>query len=1365
MRCCLGQGEELKLQNKLYVIDHTIGEGANCIVYAAHLSSDDRRVRIKELYPAFADIERHGHILEWKSDDVRKQEEAKFREVGKKNIDIQNSPSFGNVTAQIIDSIVAANNTLYMVVAVDNGVTFDKDQTKDLSEILKTILALSKNVYEYHKQGYVHLDIKPQNFLVMPETRDIVKMIDVDSVVSLERIRGGEVECLSYSKGWSAPELIQKRIQTIGYHTDIYSIGAVLFERLFGRVPNENDRSVFKNWNVKDAVEKVYSPSVITLLNFLLEKCLNTTVKKRYQDIGELIQDLEKLCIECGRKEYIISYYPLLSSQSNFIGRKAEINQIHTALKNHKAVILNGFMGIGKTTIAQKYIELYKDDYDAIIFYRYNGSLEDFVMSIAIKTTGKESDEDMNETFARKIRRIRQLANAKTLFVIDNFDTAYDPLLEDILTIDARFLFTSRVSSQDIESEEVVYINLETLSDEECMELFERELGHALNQTECVYLKKILVKYENHSYLTSLLAKYMRKSERTIFDVYEEIILGKGINSLGEDTDCVSHRKDGKNRKDTVQGHVSQLVKMMELSNEHIKVLENIYYLSKVNASDKISYKKMTGARNYNALEHMVEIGLVKEGCVNEPFGETYEIRVYFLHSLIEDLYKGLNRNKNDNDLYVNSRYFLMNKECFMTLEYMFLGQCIPLEMKIFLMFIDYGAPDKKDIELLVQTAIDLYEKGVVNPMRRMFCESEHKYSPYASCAADCMLKLCLTRENLPYKNGISPWWYSLAVISVSYYKMLHARKNHMLNAVSGLQNANEGILEYITNSDQRYFGKYDLIPILRLLKYEMTILNDDVLYTGITIYNNQREILSECGFRHRENPGIWISLRKCTKGEAVDLFRVLLSLCNVLYKEFQGMDGMDEMERFGKAIIWNLLYLDGEFTDPVNVEIGRDISENHPLYFSGKKEWRDKLSVSLIETVRTTVNRVWIYKLILDDVFLTEQPQEVVKKLCDLSVFDMIMQDQKLLESERDYLLNDFAVTNCNRFLTLRRRKYKGKKPFEEHFAVLIQFYGQDCDRLAELLIKENSDFTDQRKRILWNVIVLCSFEENDEKMNEIFSACFSGKNGKYIGQFVLLARNLKQNGYKNASQKVTEFLLNKYAVNEKAKNWKIQVRNAVALSRIAPYHGRNSLKRELIQFVESRMSLEECDKFIKSKDMDILTAEGAVNIVLREVNDELADFLYENDEVMRISDVTLLNKVQMAEKIMKTFAALKKSKEKQIVLEEIFMMAQFLNQYYGDRNLMWNNDEYKSALIWYRKRKRYDDQHNYIGKKYILCVKNLCSRRIASHIFAVCESSGLLSERKEIFDSVMDEIGNDSIAGEGFMDIPDGIDDELPF
>ena len=87
-----------------------------------------------------------------------------------------------------------------------------------------------------HEQGWVHRDIKPDNFLVTEDGH--VKLIDFALAqrikTGLSRLFAGRTK-VQGTRSYMAPEQI--RGKALDARTDIYSFGCLLYELLSGRLP------------------------------------------------------------------------------------------------------------------------------------------------------------------------------------------------------------------------------------------------------------------------------------------------------------------------------------------------------------------------------------------------------------------------------------------------------------------------------------------------------------------------------------------------------------------------------------------------------------------------------------------------------------------------------------------------------------------------------------------------------------------------------------------------------------------------------------------------------------------------------------------------------------------------------------------------------------------------------------------------------------------------------------------------------------------------------------------------------------------------------------------------------------------------
>lgn len=202
-----------------FVIDRVIGYGASCLVYEAHyLGSGNHRKEIilKECYPYNSSTTRIGSKIVWSSSEEQEKAFWRFNNAYEIAAKIQNEAGAQSVSVYSLDKF-EENGTQY-VATIPNGTSYDKNESKDITDIIRTALALTNAIGFYHKAGYLHLDIKPSNFIATEDQtgkgKNIV-LFDVDTVVSQNDIQEGNLRSVSYSKECAAPEQKMQQIKKL----------------------------------------------------------------------------------------------------------------------------------------------------------------------------------------------------------------------------------------------------------------------------------------------------------------------------------------------------------------------------------------------------------------------------------------------------------------------------------------------------------------------------------------------------------------------------------------------------------------------------------------------------------------------------------------------------------------------------------------------------------------------------------------------------------------------------------------------------------------------------------------------------------------------------------------------------------------------------------------------------------------------------------------------------------------------------------------------------------------------------------------------------------------------------------------------
>ncbi|GIW89794.1 MAG: hypothetical protein KatS3mg109_0226 [Pirellulaceae bacterium] len=146
-----------------------------------------------------------------------------------------------------------------------------------------------------HEQGVLHRDLKPSNILMdargEPFITDfgLAKQLSDQSQLTLS---GTIIGTPSYMP----PEQAAGKLEQVGPASDIYSIGAILYELVTGRppfraaTPFETIRQVLE---VEPVSPRLINPSVPRDLETICLKCLQKEAARRYTTAGELAEELD----------------------------------------------------------------------------------------------------------------------------------------------------------------------------------------------------------------------------------------------------------------------------------------------------------------------------------------------------------------------------------------------------------------------------------------------------------------------------------------------------------------------------------------------------------------------------------------------------------------------------------------------------------------------------------------------------------------------------------------------------------------------------------------------------------------------------------------------------------------------------------------------------------------------------------------------------------------------------------------------------------------------------------------------------------------------------------------------------------------
>lgn len=186
----------------------------------------------------------------------------------------------------------------------------------DLAQLMEVVLQVARGLDFAHEHGVVHRDIKPANLLVGPAGEVLLLDWGLAKIWSRNRRVADEVsdavadvdpedititgqEKLQGTVAYMSPEQI-RRDPTLDGRSDIFSLGAVLYQVLTGRLPHgaEGDRID----SVIDAVQNKppEKPSAVAKypvpkrLEQICLRCLRKDPAERYKSAEDVVRELRE---------------------------------------------------------------------------------------------------------------------------------------------------------------------------------------------------------------------------------------------------------------------------------------------------------------------------------------------------------------------------------------------------------------------------------------------------------------------------------------------------------------------------------------------------------------------------------------------------------------------------------------------------------------------------------------------------------------------------------------------------------------------------------------------------------------------------------------------------------------------------------------------------------------------------------------------------------------------------------------------------------------------------------------------------------------------------------------------------------------
>lgn len=273
------------LENR-YRLTELVGKGGMAIVFKATDLTMNRTVAVK--------------ILNEENNDDEIAVKRFFTE--SKAIAMLSHP---NIVA-IFDVSPMSAKQKFIVMEYIDGITLkdylDRKKILDWTEACHYTVQILSALQHAHSKGVVHRDIKPQNIMLLADGSikvtdfGIAKISNTPSVTAADKAIG--------TVNYISPEQASGR--PVDFHSDIYSVGVMLYEMVTGKLPFSAENSVsVAMMHVHDTPvppsENVESPGTIPVgLEQIILKSMNKNPSDRFGSASSMQRALEYLIANPG---------------------------------------------------------------------------------------------------------------------------------------------------------------------------------------------------------------------------------------------------------------------------------------------------------------------------------------------------------------------------------------------------------------------------------------------------------------------------------------------------------------------------------------------------------------------------------------------------------------------------------------------------------------------------------------------------------------------------------------------------------------------------------------------------------------------------------------------------------------------------------------------------------------------------------------------------------------------------------------------------------------------------------------------------------------------------------------------------------
>ncbi len=294
--------------------------------------------------------------------------------------------------------------------------------------------------------------------------------------------------------------------------------------------------------------------------------------------------------------KYITREIPEMIKDTNFVGRKTELESIDNLLKENNIVYITGMAGIGKTALCKNFFCENYGKYAYAGWINYSGTLIDSLV-------GQLNVEMISEypSYQQKSEKIIEFLiniDEDALLIIDEVPELNDLDINILKKLKFKILITSRNFSRIFDQ---IHIDILTESDSE--DIFYHYYSMEKNSE---YLKKILQLTGNHPLSIKLSANIAESNKYNLQEFYQKLKYEvSSLESSNLEVEDPSYKGEFK-----LSDLIIKKIELQNLNNKEISIMINLCILPDVYIDLK-DIKKWLNLESFDSICSLIEKKLV----------------------------------------------------------------------------------------------------------------------------------------------------------------------------------------------------------------------------------------------------------------------------------------------------------------------------------------------------------------------------------------------------------------------------------------------------------------------------------------------------------------------------------------------------------------------------------------------------------------------------------------------------------------------------------------------------------------------------------------------------------------------------------